>query len=138
MNPRLQVGAEYNAAAGEWSPTANLIALTETEGRPLVTFGTSSDRIFSPAGNQAYFVTVAKKIPGTAFGPYVGASYSEWEQTVIFPFGVNVALAPEWDALYLNDGRNSHALLTYKGVGWNITLMSVRLRRFGVSVGYAF
>jgi len=138
LSPRWQIGAEYNAAAGEWSPTASWIATTETATRPLVTFGTSSDRIFSPPGHQAYFVTVAKSLPGRRWGPYVGVSYGEWEERLVFPWGVNYALDERWDALLLHDGRNTHGLLTLKGENWNLTLMSVRMRRFGVSVGYSF
>ena len=124
----------------EFSPTGNWIAHPETEQIPLISFGTSSDRIFTPEGNQAYYVTVAKSIPGTPLSPYVSLNYSEFEGGFNLPFGVNTELTREWDCLYMNDGRRSHVLITYKMPAMNITLMAIDLKRprFGVSVGFGF
>jgi len=136
--PRLSLGVEYNPAAGEFSPTGNWIAHPETDRWPLVTVGTSSDRIFTPRDNQAYYVTFAKSLPGGRAAPYVGASYSEFEDGLIFPFGLNFALAPSWDALAMHDGRNTHVLLTYKMEEANVTLMLLRMRALGFSFGFGF
>jgi hypothetical protein len=51
---------------------------------------------------------------------------------------VNVALAPEWDLLQMYDGRNCHTLLTYKTARVNYTLMLVKERFLGFSVGMGF
>lgn len=136
LTPRLQVGAEYNAAAGEWTPTANWIALAETERAPMLSFGTSSDRIFSPPHTQAYYATVAKGYG--KFGPYVGVSYSEWEDRLLFPFGANIALSDRWDLLPMHDGRNTHLLLTHKFERMNVSLLVVKMRYPGVSIGFSF
>ena len=60
---RGQLGLEYNPAASEISPLFNAFLLTETDTRPALFIGTSSDRIGSPAGTQAYFFTLAKRLP---------------------------------------------------------------------------
>ncbi len=89
LDPRVQVGVEGNIAAEEVGPLLNWIASPETEKTPLVTFGTSSDRIFSPKGQQAYYLTVAKGLHGTRLAPYVGVSWSTWEDRMLFPVGVS-------------------------------------------------
>lgn len=138
VTPRLQVGLEGNIAAEEVGPLLNWIVTPEATNTPMVTFGTSSDRIFSPKGEQAYYVTAAKGIPNTPLAPYVGLSWSTWEDRLLFTAGMNVALAPEWDLLQMYDGRNSHSLLTYKTERVNYTVMLVRMRHIGFSVGIGF
>lgn len=138
--PRLSLGLEHNAAAGELNPVGNWIAHSETVQWPMVSFGTSSDRIFTPAGFQTYYVSFAKMIPNSPFAPYVSVNYSEYERGFNFPLGINIALAPEWDLLPMNDGRRSHLLLTYKAPSMNTTLMLIDLRRpkIGISLGFGF
>jgi hypothetical protein len=136
--PRLQIGLEGNIAAEEVGPLLNWIVSPETTGTPMVTLGTSSDRIFSPKGEQAYYLTAAKGIPGTPVAPYVGLSWSTWEDKLLLPAGVNVALAPAWDFLQMYDGRNCHSLVTFKTAKVNYTLMLVRMRHIGLSVGIGF
>ncbi|HCE01430.1 MAG TPA: hypothetical protein DER07_10350 [Armatimonadetes bacterium] len=138
LDPRLKLGVEFNPVVREALPIANWIALEETARQPMLTFGTSSDRIFSPEGYRSYYATVAKSLPGGRFAPYVGVSYSEWEETLLFPFGANIQFAREWDLLPMYDGRNTHLLLTYKRPQWNLTLMLVKMERFGVSLGFGF
>lgn len=137
VTPRAQIGLEYNPAADEVTPTANWVAMTETEALPMVSFGTSSDRIFSPPGKQAYFVTAAKSLGDTA-SPYIGLSWSSWEDTLLVPFGCNFAITPKLDGLVLNDGRNTHFLLTVKGQGTNASLLLVKGRYWGVSLGWGW
>ena len=138
LTPRLQVGVEGNLAAEEYGPLVNWIAATETERTPLVTLGTSSDRIFSPKGEQAYYLTLAKGLHGTNIAPYAGLSWSTWEDRLLFPVGANVSLAPEWDFLQMYDGRNSHSLVTFKTEKANFTVMLIRMERIGLSVGIGF
>jgi hypothetical protein len=117
---------------------ANWVASLETAKSPLVTFGTSSDRIFSPPGERAYYATFAKSIPGTRLAPYVGLSWSTWEDTLLFPAGVNIALAPEVDLLPMHDGRNTHLLLTFKTGEANFSVMLIKMERLGLSFGAGF
>ena len=138
VDPRLQIGIEYNPSAEEIGPLFNWVAQEETDALPHVSFGTSSDRIFTPKGYQGYFVTLAKSLHNSNLAPYVGLSYSEYEETILVPFGLNVALAPEWDLLGMNDGRNTHALLTYKTEAVNYSLILIKMQHFGVSIGIGF
>lgn len=110
----------------------------ETEKSPTLSFGTSSDRIFSPEGKRAYYATVAKGLPGGRIAPYVSVSYSEWEKRLLFPFGANVMLDKRWDFMPMHDGRNTHLLLTYKLPASNVTLMLVKMRFPGISYGWSF
>ena len=58
----LQIGVEYNLAVSEFNPLATWFLTTESGWRPAAFLGTSSDRIGSPEGEQAYYVTVAKSL----------------------------------------------------------------------------
>ena len=138
VTPRFTLGVEYNLAVSELNPTGNWIATPETEKWPMVSFGTSSDRIFTPEGNQAYFVSFAKSIPALKAAPYVSINYSEYERGLNFPFGVNVGISPLWDVLLMNDGRKTHVLLNYKQRDYNISFMGLDLEKpkFGISVGW--
>lgn len=130
------LGLEYNPVVGEVLPTLNY-TVPIGHGK-IVTFGTSSDRIFSPDGTRSYFGTYGWSIEGTRIAPYVSLNYSEWERGWTVPFGVNVGLSPEWDAMVQNDGRNTHWLVNYKQSNWNASLLLVKGRSFGVSYGYRF
>jgi hypothetical protein len=134
------LGAELNPAANELVPNANWIAHAETERWPMVSFGTSSDRIFTPEGNQAYYVTFAKGLPETQIAPYLSVSYSEFERRLIYPFGVNMGIHQNWDFLVMNDGRKTHLLLTHKTLSMNTSLMLIDLKRprWGLSIGFGF
>lgn len=136
--PRLSLGLEYNPAVGEINPTMNWIAHVETHKVPLVSFGTSSDRIFTPRDNRAYFLTFAKSVPGLPIAPYISINYSEYENGFNIPFGVNVSLSEEWDLLPMNDGRKTHLLLTRKFERSNLTFMLIDLKRpkIGFSLGF--
>lgn len=138
LTPRLQVGLEYNPVVGEALFAGNWIAHVETDRMPMINFGTSSDRIGTPEGNRAYFVTFAKSLPRLRAAPYVSVSYSEYEKALLFPFGVNVALSREFDLLPMYDGRHSHLLLTYKQSSYSVTLMWAWLKRPGISVSFGF
>lgn len=130
--PTVQIGVEYNGSAGEFTPTANVILQTETEDRPMISIGTSSDRIFSPPHKQAYFITAAKAI-NEQFAPYIGLSYSEWGEKVLMPFGANFRLSDCCDLLGMNDGVNTHLLLTHRMEGQSVSLMLIKMKYLGVS-----
>ena len=90
VHPKLQIGLEINPAAEEIGPLLNWFLLTETERRPALFFGTSSDRIGSPEGEQSYFLTAAKHHPTWPVSGYVSLNYSEWDDGFNVPFGVEV------------------------------------------------
>ena len=59
VTPKLQLGLEYNAAIGELDLRGNWFIQPETDNRPGVIAGFSSDRIGTPYGKM-YFVTLSK------------------------------------------------------------------------------
>jgi hypothetical protein len=137
LTPRLQAGLEWNPVVGEVMPTGTWVALTESDRWPMLTFGTSSDRIFSPEHTRAWYATAAKSV-GSGISPYVGLSWSEWEDRFLVPLGCNVALAKSADGLVMHDGRNTHWLLTLKGRDVNATLILVKGRYWGLSLGWGW
>ena len=136
--PTLQAGIEFNAAVGEVDPIVNWFALTETDTRPAVIFGTSSDRIGTPKGKQSYYVTFAKQIGTLPVAPYVSLSYSETDRALRIPFGANIQLGNQWMLLPMYDGHASHTMLTFVEGRASIGLIAAWNRRFGLSVGYHF
>lgn len=138
FTPRLQAGFEWNPNAHEVGLIGNYILTTETPSRPMISFGTSSDRIGTPKGPHAYYVTFAKGIEKLRLAPYVSINYSEYDQRFNLPFGVNYGIAQHWDAMYMMDGRKSHLLLTYKGDSFNVSLMWIWLKHPGISVSWGF
>ncbi len=135
--PRLQIGLEFNPAAGEVGPIANWVALTETERWPMVTLGTSSDRIFSPPGTQSVYATAARSLSNSA-AVYGGVSYGGFEKRPVFPWGVNLRLTERLDGMAMHDGRNTHLMLTQNMGDHNVTLLWVKTRYLGVSIGRSF
>ena len=139
VDDRLLVGLEYNPVVDEILPTINYTFNTgEDHGGYVISFGSSSDRIFSPDGTRSYFGTIAKGLPDLKISPYVSLLYSEWEDTFTVPFGLNWAFAPQWDAMVQNDGRNTHWLCTYKTEKANFSFLLVKGRYPGFSLGYRF
>jgi hypothetical protein len=132
------MGLEYNPVVSELLPTANWIAAPETDTLPLVSFGTSSDRIFTPEGNRAYYVSIAKGIKGTNLSPYISFSYSQFNKKILVPWGVNISVSEEWDVLPMFDGVNGHLLVTRKWASTNLTLMINDLDEpvWGISFGW--
>lgn len=131
----LKAGVEWNAKADEIGIVANWRALGETHTRPALIFGTSSDRIGTPSG-QSYYVTFSKSLGRVA--PYAGASYSEYESRVIYPFGINVALRDNVSAMVMNDGVHTHLSATYARHRAAVTLLWVERKNLGVTVGMTF
>ena len=138
VTPRFQLGLEFNPVVSEVVPTANWILNRESAKSPLINLGTSSDRIGTREGTQAYYLTFAKGIHALRVAPYFSVNYSGADRKFNFPFGVNIALGTQWDLLPMNDGRRTHLLLTYKERNWNVSLMAIYLKHPGISLGFAF
>lgn len=136
--PRLQLGVEWNPAADEVGPLATLFLLTEGEQLPAVFVGTSSDRIGSPAGKQAYYLTVAKYLPGVHVSPYASLNYSEWDERVNLPFGANIELGRGWSIQPMYDGNRTHLLGTWANERLSATLVWAWMERAGMAVSVGF
>ena len=140
INPAIKIGVEINTLADEVGFVANWRAISETESRPALIFGTSSDRIGTPSG-QSVYGTVSKSLKrttGLPIAPYVGVSYSGFADELIYPFGLNVALRPNWSAMLMNDGVHTHLSTTYSFPRLSVTILAVERRHFGLTIGTTF
>lgn len=110
----------------------------ESEKYPMISLGTSSDRIGTPPGPHAYYITFAKSFAQYKAGPYFSINYSEYDKKINFPFGVNYGIAPGWTTLFMNDGRKSHLLLTHSKDNWSVSLMWIWFKHPGISFSIGF
>ncbi len=138
VHPRLQLGIEVNPEADEVGPLLTWFLLTENDARPALFVGTSSDRIGSPAGEQSYYLTAAKRHPSWPVSAYVSLNYSEWDAGFNVPFGVEVELGQNFSMRPMYDGHRSHLMLNYLGRRYTTSLLWVWLERFGVSFSTRF
>lgn len=100
------LGVEWNPEVDEINPLVNLHLLSETDTRPAILLGTSSDRIGTPDG-QAYYVTASKDLsPWIRWpvAPYLGASYGTYEDRLRAIGGVWLSLGGPVSALVIHDG----------------------------------
>lgn len=138
LHHRLQIGLELNPAVEEVGPLLNLFLITETDKRPAVFLGTSSDRIGSPPGTQSYFLTAAKMLAPVPLSVYGSLNYSEWDEKFNFPFGANIELGKSFSVRPMYDGERSHLMLNYFTERFGVSLMYVWLETFGVSLSAGF
>ena len=132
----MSVGVEYNPLGQDIGLLANWRAVSETENRPAVVFGTSSDRIGTPSG-RAYYVTVSKEVADD-LGIYVGAMYGEFEGKIRIPAGVSYRFDERWSAMFAFDGVNGHPMVTYRRDRYNLTFLMVGSKHPGLSFGVGF
>jgi hypothetical protein len=129
----LQLGIEFNAAVEEVNPLVTWFVFTESERRPALFLGTSSDRIGSPEGTQAYYATASKYVPILRSSAYVSLNYSEWDEGFNYPFGASFEIGRGFGARYMYDGQRSHALLDYYWNNVGVSLMWLWLETIGVA-----
>ena len=115
-----------------------LFLLTETEARPALFLGTSSDRIGSPSGEQSYFVTLSKYMPRLRASLYGSLNYSEWDGRFNFPFGAGVEMGKGLSVRPMYDGDRGHIMLNYDAMQYGVSLMYVWLETLGVSFSIGF
>ena len=140
VNPRLSVGIEYNPLAGKFSPLANFVAVTETERRPLVMLGTSSDRIGTPSG-QSFYATVSKSLEretGLPIAPYFGITYGTFEKRFRPIGGLNMFFGKGFSSTILFDGVKVHPLVNYSYGRHQFGFMLVESKRAGFSYNVSF
>jgi hypothetical protein len=136
--PTLQIGVEYNIAAVEISPSATWFLLTEQGRRPAAFMGTSSDRIGSPEGTQAYYLTVAKNLDPVPVSAYGTVNYSEWDKGWNYPFGANIEIIPRVTIQPMYDGHRTHLLGTYAAERFSVTLIWAWLENAGIAASVGF
>ncbi|MCH2658940.1 hypothetical protein MK163_00715 [bacterium] len=138
LHRQLQVGVEVNPRAAEIGALVTLFLLTETEARPALFFGTSSDRIGSPAGEQSYFATVSKYVPRLRTSFYGSLNYSEWDGSFNFPLGVGIELSKGFSLQPMYDGNRGHVMLNYFTERYGVSLMCIWLDTPGISFSAGF
>ena len=134
----MQVGVELNPKAKEAGPLATLFLFTETETRPALFLGTSSDRIGSPVGEQSFFATISKYIPRLRTSLYASLNYSEWDDKLNVPFGVGLELGGGFSFRPMYDGDRGHLMLNYYAARYGASLMYVWLETMGFSFSAGF
>lgn len=118
FTPWLQAGIEYNPLADDVGPLVNLRALEETEHRPALILGTSSDRI-GTEGGRAVYATFSKDLEGLTglpVAPYLGATYvidpdpgeDDWREIG----GLMIRWLPRLSTTHMWDGVNLHHVAT--------------------------
>lgn len=135
---RAQLGLEYNLVASEIVPLASVFLFTETDTRPALFVGTSSDRIGSPVGTQAYFFTLAKRLPRLPLSLYATVNYSEWDDGFNYPFGATFDFGQGLSARGMYDGDRSHLMFNYFYRQHGVSLIYIWLERFGIAMSTAF
>jgi len=138
--PRFSLGLEVNPLSGDVSPLANLLAVPETERRPAVILGTSSDRIGTPDG-QAFYGTVSKGLireTGLPIAPYVGIAYGTHDDEWRPIGGLNVAITEQLGTLVIYDGENVHPTLNLTRGRHVFTFLMVQGRHPGLSYSVTF
>ena len=140
FHPRLQAGVEYNPRVGEVGVIANFLVLTETERRPALMIGTSTDRIGTPSG-QAFYATVSKNLhreTGLPIAPYVGAAFGTYDDRLRPIGGINVTLSKQFSILATYNGVNVHPLLNFTHDRHTLSLIMVKGRDPGMSYSFTF
>lgn len=140
VNSRLSVGIEYNPLAGKVSPLANFVAMKETEKRPALILGTSSDRIGTPSG-QSFYATFSKNLEretGLPISPYFGVTYGTFENRLRPIGGLNIALPKNFSTTILFDGVKVHPLLNYNYNRHQFGFMLAQGKKAGFSYSVSF
>lgn len=115
LHPRLTVGVELNLLAKDVRPLVNWLVVSETEKRPAVIVGTSSDRIGTPEG-QSFYLTASKSLSeetGLPIAPYAGVAYSTYEDRFRAIGGLNINFTDHWSSLVIFDGVKVSPTLSY-------------------------
>ena len=113
FTPEIRAGLEWNPAADDLGVIANWRLVDETDTRPAVIVGTSSDRIGTDDG-RAYYGTLSKSLDdawGVPISPYVGLSWGGSDHVWRGIGGLNVRWSESWTTSHLWDGVNLHHLL---------------------------
>ena len=140
LSTRLSVGVEYNPLAGKVSPLANFVAVTETEKRPALILGTSSDRIGTPSG-QSFYATLSKNFEretGLPIAPYVGVAYGTFEKRVRVIGGLNVYLTKNFSSTVLFDGVKIHPTFTYSYIQHQFGFILAESKKAGFNYSISF
>jgi hypothetical protein len=140
-HPQVHIGLEYNPKVGEVHPLLTLIPITETENRPAIVFGISSDRIGTPKGTS-FYLTASKDLTawtGLPIAPYGGIVYGTYEHRFRAIGGLNIRWRKILTSLLQFDGVKVHPTLTYTfSDRHSLTFLLVRGKNPGVTYTFSF
>jgi hypothetical protein len=136
--PTLQVGAEFNLVVEEINPLVTWFLFTESQARPALFLGTSSDRIGSPKGEQSWYLTLAKHVPRWPLSGYVSLNYSEWDEGFNVPFGVTVGPWSRFSVRPMYDGERAHLMVNADTDRVTMSFLWVWYEQAGVSLAVGF
>ena len=144
LHPRLTAGIEVNPradnAGGKVSPLLNWLVMPETERRPALILGTSSDRIGTPDG-QSFYATFSKNLrreTGLPIAPYAGVSYGTYEHRWLPLAGLNVYFTKKLSSLVIYDGVRVHPMLNYTQGRHNFSFLLAFANKPGFSYSVSF
>lgn len=141
FHPRIHFGVEYNPKVGEVHPLLTLIPVTETQNRPAIIFGISSDRIGTPRGTS-FYLTASKDLEhwtGLPIAPYGGVVYGTFEDRFRAIGGLSIRLHPRFTSLIQFDGVKVHPGVTYSfNDSHAISFLMIRGNRPGVTYTFSF
>jgi hypothetical protein len=116
----------------------------ETDLRPALILGTSSDRIGTPSG-RTYYAMLAKdlsEIVGLPVAPYIGTGFGEFEDEWEFLAGLRIAWLERLSTTHMWDSENLHHVIDYEWDGGYRTGIVVAQQDssyyVGLSLGYSF
>jgi hypothetical protein len=132
---------EYNPRADDVGLLANFVAITETDKRPALILGTSSDRIGTPRG-RSFYATVSKDLSNELklpIAPYVGVAYGTYEDRFLPLAGLNVNWTNNLSSLVVFDGVKVHPTINYNlGRRHVFTFLLAQGKNPGVSYSVSF
>ncbi len=142
--PRLSAGVEFNPraedASGRVSPLINWLVMPETERRPALILGTSSDRIGTPDG-QSFYATFSKNLKretGLPIAPYAGVAYGTYEHNWRPVAGLNVYFTKKISSLVIYDGVRVHPMVNYAHGRHNFSFVLAFANKPGFSYSITF
>lgn len=140
VDERLSVGLEANPVDADYGPLVNWRAVDETEHRPALILGTSSDRIGTPSG-RAFYATLSKDLEqgtGLPIAPYAGTAYGQYDHDWELIGGLRIRWSDRWSTTSLWDGENLHHILDRDFDRYRVGLVVVEQGDdyyFGLSLG---
>src|SRR5262245_63781735 len=112
----------------------------ETQTRPAMIFGTSSDRIGTPTG-QSFYGTLSKDLKlhtGIPIAPYAGAAFGTYEHKFRPIGGVNIRFPLNFSSLIIYDGVKVHPTASwfYRNFSVMFLLAFAKTPGFGISAAF--
>jgi hypothetical protein len=136
----VEINPRADDAGGRISPLLNWLALPETERRPALILGTSSDRIGTPSG-QSFYATFSKNLKsetGLPIAPYAGVAYGTYEHRWLPLAGLNVYFRRNFSSLVIFDGVRAHPMLNYTRGRHNFSFVLAFANKPGFSYSISF